>query len=86
MYFKIQSDQPRITPNALKSQSFDLLTKSYINLQIIYNSKIEKCLEAVIDYQLNVDVYVTPACGKPNQKLGVLAHVYSFRIKKRGDK
>ena len=28
MYFKIQSDQPRITQNALKSQIFDLFTKS----------------------------------------------------------
>ena len=28
MYFKIQSDQPRITGNTLKSQIFDLLTKS----------------------------------------------------------
>ena len=28
MNFKIQSDQPRITRNALKSQIFDLLTKS----------------------------------------------------------
>ena len=28
MYFKIQSDQPRITRNALKSQIFHLLTKS----------------------------------------------------------
>ena len=29
MYFKIQSDQPRITQNALKSQIFDLFTKSF---------------------------------------------------------
>ena len=28
MYFKIQSDQLRITQNALKSQIFDLFTKS----------------------------------------------------------
>ena len=28
MYFKIQSDQPRITRSALKSQIFDLFTKS----------------------------------------------------------
>ena len=28
MYFKIQSDQPRITQNALKIQIFDLFTKS----------------------------------------------------------
>ena len=28
MYFKIQSDQLRITRNALKSQIFDLFTKS----------------------------------------------------------
>ena len=28
MYFKIQSDQPRKTRNALKSQIFDLFTKS----------------------------------------------------------
>ena len=28
MYFKIQSDQPRITRNALKSQIFDLLAFS----------------------------------------------------------
>ena len=28
MYFKIQSGQPRITPNALKSKIFDFLTKS----------------------------------------------------------
>ena len=28
MYFKIQSDQPRITRNALKSQIFYLFTKS----------------------------------------------------------
>ena len=28
MYFKIQSDQPRITQNALTSQIFDLLTNS----------------------------------------------------------
>ena len=28
MHFKIQSDQLRITPNALKSQIFDLFTKS----------------------------------------------------------
>ena len=28
MYFKIQSDQLRITQNALKSQVFDLFTKS----------------------------------------------------------
>ena len=28
MYFKIQSEQPRITRNALKSQIFDLFTKS----------------------------------------------------------
>ena len=27
MYFKIQSDQPKITRNALKSQIFDLFTK-----------------------------------------------------------
>ena len=28
MYFKIQSGQPRITPNALKSKIFDFFTKS----------------------------------------------------------
>ena len=28
MYFKVQSDQPRITRNAIKSQIFDLFTKS----------------------------------------------------------
>ena len=28
MYFKIQSDQPRITRNALESQIFDLFAKS----------------------------------------------------------
>ena len=28
MYFEIQSDQLRITQNALKSQIFDLFTKS----------------------------------------------------------
>ena len=28
MYFKIQNDQPRITQNALKSQTFDSFTKS----------------------------------------------------------
>ena len=28
MYFEIQSDQLRITQNALKSQNFDLFTKS----------------------------------------------------------
>ena len=28
MYFKNQSDQPRITRNVLKSQIFDLFTKS----------------------------------------------------------
>ena len=28
MYFKIQSDQLRITPNTLKSQIFELFTKS----------------------------------------------------------
>ena len=28
MYFKIQSDQPRTTGNVLKSQMFDLFTKS----------------------------------------------------------
>ena len=28
MYFKTQSDQPRITRSALKSQIFDLFTKS----------------------------------------------------------
>ena len=28
MYFKIQSDQPRITRNVLKSQIFDLFAKS----------------------------------------------------------
>ena len=28
MYFEIQSDQPRITQNALKSQIFNLFTKS----------------------------------------------------------
>ena len=28
MYFKIQSDQPRVTRNALKSHIFDLFTKS----------------------------------------------------------
>ena len=28
MYFKIQSDQERITRNALKTQFFDLFTKS----------------------------------------------------------
>ena len=27
MYFKIQSDQPRITRNALKGKIFDLFTK-----------------------------------------------------------
>ena len=27
IYFKIQSDQPRITQNVLKSQIFDLFTK-----------------------------------------------------------
>ena len=27
MYFQIQSDQPRITRSALKSQIFDLFTK-----------------------------------------------------------
>ena len=29
MNFKIQSDQPRITRNALKNQIFDLFTKSF---------------------------------------------------------
>ena len=28
MYYKIQSDQPRITQNVIKSQIFDLFTKS----------------------------------------------------------
>ena len=28
MYFEVQSDQPRITRNAIKSQIFDLFTKS----------------------------------------------------------
>ena len=28
IYFKIQSDQPRITRNALRNQIFDLFTKS----------------------------------------------------------
>ena len=28
MYFKIQNDQPKITRQALKSQIFDLFTKS----------------------------------------------------------
>ena len=28
MFFKFQSDQPRITQNALRSQIFDLFTKS----------------------------------------------------------
>ena len=28
IYFKIQSDQPRITQNALKRQIFDLFSKS----------------------------------------------------------
>ena len=30
MYFKIQGDQPKITRNALKSEIFDLFTKSLL--------------------------------------------------------
>ena len=41
MYFKIQSDQPRMTRNALKSQIFDLFTKSSPEIEDLVNkSKI----------------------------------------------
>ena len=41
MYFKIQSDQPRITRNDSKSQIFDLFTKSSISGDDLVNkSKI----------------------------------------------
>ena len=39
MYFKIQSDQPRITRNALKSQIFDLFTKSSSGYKRNFNLK-----------------------------------------------
>ena len=40
IYFKIQSDQPRITRNALKSQIFDLFTKSSSYFENILLKKI----------------------------------------------
>ena len=46
MYFRIQSDGPRITQNALKSQIFDLFTKSssgnylYPDNDLVNKSKI----------------------------------------------
>ena len=49
IYFKTQSDQPRITWNALKSQIFDLFTKSssvhkWNFIYVFYRTGTTQCL------------------------------------------